>query len=340
MERTSTGDEPFMDQQKQRRHFLLAAAASAVSSLPPLAHAQERYPVRPVKVVVPFAPGGNADATARIFTDALSKQLGQPFVVENKGGAGGMIGTAAAVKSEPDGYTLLCATPGPILSAWQMTGASATYGLADMRAIALLTVVPNVLVVNAASPIKEFVDLVKWAKSSQKTKAVGHPGNGTTGHVNLLQLQKALATEFTIAGYKGSGPAVVDLLGGQLELVATDLPSAHQLIKAGKLRAIATIARQRAPALPDVRTMAELQLPEVDATNFTAIMGPKRLADAVVRRLTDGVRAALATETVRKQIDDIGTFPVRMTTAEFESFLQQQAATYAALVKAGLLKAD
>jgi len=329
-----------MDRQKQRRHFLLAAGASAVSSLPSLVLGQERYPARPVKVVVPFAPGGNADATARIFTEALSKQLGQPFVVENKAGAGGMIGAAAAVKSEPDGYTLLCATPGPILAAWQLPGASANYSLADMRAVALLTVVPNVLVVNASSPIKEFVDLVKWAKSSQKIKAVGHPGNGTTGHVNLLQLQKALSTEFTIAGYKGSGPAVTDLLGGQLDLVATDLPSAHQLIKAGKLRAIATIARYRAPALLDVRTMAELQLPQVDATNFTAIMAPRKLPDVVARRLTDGVRAALATETVRKQIDNIGTFPVRMTTLEFESFLQQQAGIYGALVKAGLLKAD
>ncbi len=318
----------------------MAAAALAVAPLSWTAQAQERYPSRPVKVVVPFAPGGNADTTARIFTEALSKQLGQPFVVDNKGGAGGMIGAAAAVKAAPDGYTLLCATPGPILSAWQMAGPSASYTLADMRAVALLTVVPNVLVVNAASPIKDFADLAQRAKASQKPLPVGHPGNGTTGHVSLLQLQKALSVEFTIAGYKGSGPAVIDLLGGQLDFVATDLPSALQLIKSGKLRAIAVIGRQRAPSLPDVPSTAELRYLQVDATNFTAIMAPNRVPDAVVQRLADGVRTALDTETVRKQIDDIGTMPVRMTTAEFENFLQQQAATYSSLVKAGLLKAS
>lgn len=329
-----------MNTHQRRRHFLLAATASALGLPTTTGHSQERYPSRTVKVVVPFVPGGNADATARIFTESLSRQLGQTFIVENKGGAGGMIGAAAAVKADADGYTLLCATPGPILSAWQMSGPSANYSLADMRAVALLTTVPNVLVVNNASPIEDVASLVKRAKAGLKPLAVGHPGNGTTGHVNLLQLQKALTSEFTVVGYKGSGPAVVDLLGGQLDMVVTDLPSANQLIKAGKLRAIATIGRQRAPALPEVRTMAELQWPEVDATNFTAIMAPKGVPDAVVRRLAEGVRAALDTDAVRKQVEDIGAIPARMSLAEFEAFLQQQAGTYASLVKAGLLKAD
>ncbi|WP_439587008.1 tripartite tricarboxylate transporter substrate binding protein [Hydrogenophaga sp.] len=324
----------------KRRHVLLAAVASALPTVTLKAQGQEQYPSRAVKVLVPFVPGGNADSTARIFTEALSRQMGQPFIVENKGGAGGMIGTAAAVKAEPDGYTVLCATPGPILSAWQMSGPSANYSLADMRAVALLTTVPNVLMVNAASPIQDFAGLVTRIKTGPKPLTVGHPGNGTTGHVNLLQLQKGVASEFTVVGYKGSGPAVVDLLGGQLDMVVTDLPSAHQLIKSGKLRAIAAVGRQRAPALPEVRTMAELQLPEVDATNFTAIMAPKGVPDAVVRRLADGVRSALDTDTIRKQIEDLGAIPVRMGTSEFEAFLRQQAATYASLVKAGLLKAD
>ena len=324
-----------------RRTVLLGAAASALTAaIPATALGQPKYPAKPVKVIVPFPPGGNADTTARIFAEALSAQLGQPFVVDNRGGAGGMIGAAAAVKSEADGYTLLCATPGPILSAWQMAGKSATYSLADMRAVAMLTLVPNVLVVNESSPVRSFSDLVGLARSRPKDLKCGHPGNGTTGHVNILQLQRQLKAEFIIAAYKGGAPVIQDLMGGQLDLVATDLPSAQALIKAGRLRAIAVVSRQRAPSLPEVPTTAEAKAPEVDAANFTAIMGPRNMPADAALRIAEAVRVALDDAATRKKIDDMGSIAAPMSTAELEQFLARQSAIYASLIQSGLLRAE
>lgn len=322
----------------RRRALILGALGSVVSSMvSSAARGQEKYPAKPVKVIVPFTPGGNADTTARIFGEALSRSLGQPFVIDNRGGAGGMIGTSAVVSAEADGYTLLCATPGPILSAWQLAGKSASYTLADMRPVAMLTLVPNVLVVSETSPVKSIDDLVRLTKSHPKNLRCGHPGNGTTGHVNVLQLQKALRADFIIAGYKGSGPAVQDLIGGQLDLVATDLPAAQQLIKAGRIRAIATVGKQRAPSLPEIPTMAEAKVQGVDATNFTTLMGPRNMSPESVRRISETVNAAIDTQALRSKIDDIGTIATKMSVQEMERFLAREAGTYAALIQSGLL---
>lgn len=321
-----------------RRTALAAVLATAIA--PTLAWAQTGgYPTRPVKVIVPFVPGGNADSTARIFAEAYGQRLGQPFVIDNRGGAGGMIGAAAMVRSDADGYTLLVGTTGPIVASWQLAGKAANYSLKDMRPVALLSLVPGVLVVNAASPVKTYEDFAKTAKA-QGGARIGHPGNGTAGHVNILQMQKALGTKFVIAGYKGAGPAVQDLLGQQLDAVATDLPSALQLIKAGKLRALAVVFPQRVPLLPDVPTMAEAKQPEVDIAPFTAVMGPRGLPQAVVDKLVQTNDAVLADPATRKRVEDIGGVPTHMTPADFEKLLARQTSTYAGLIKSGALTAE
>ncbi|UUZ78059.1 tripartite tricarboxylate transporter substrate binding protein [Polaromonas sp. P1(28)-13] len=293
-----------------------------------------------MKVVVPFVPGGNADSTARIFAEAYAKHLGQPFVVDNKGGAGGMIGAAQMVHSEADGYTIMIGTTAPIVASWQMAGRSANYSLKDMKPIALLTQVPGVIVVNSSSPIKSYQDMVAFMKSRPGQLKFGHPGNGTAGHVNILQMQKAISQQFIIAAYKGAGPAVQELLGGQLDAVATDLPSTLQLIKGGKLRALGVVFPQRSPSLPDVATMTELKQPEIDIAPFTATMAPRNVPGPVVARLIDASTAALADASLRKRIEDIGGVPVSMSSADFEKFLARQAETYRNLVSSGLLTAE
>lgn len=324
-----------------RRSVLVVAAASCLLAMPLAAPAQTGdYPSRPVKVIVPFVPGGNADSTARIFAEAYSKQLGQPFVVDNKGGAGGMLGAAQMVRSDPDGYTIMIGTTGPIVASWQMAGKAASYGLKDMQPVALLTQVPGVLVVNAASSIKSYPDLVAFAKARPGELKFGHPGNGTAGHVNILQMQKALSEKFIIAPYKGAGPAVTELLGGQLDAVATDLPSALQLVKGGKLRALAVVFPQRAPSLPDVPTTAELKQPEIDIAPFTATMAPKNVPAAVVRSLAEASSAALANASVRQRIEEIGAVPASMSGKDFDAFLRRQEETYRNLVASGLLTAE
>lgn len=298
------------------------------------------YPNRPVKVIVPFVPGGNADSTARIFAEAYSRRLGQPFVIDNRGGAGGMIGASQMARSEPDGYTLMMATTGPIVASWQLAGKAATYSLNDMKAVALLSYVPGVIVVNANSAIKNYQDLAAYGKRNSEGLKFGHPGNGTAGHVNILQMQKALSQKYIVVGYKGAGPAVQDLLGGQLDAVATDLPSALQLIKGGKLRAIGVVFPTRVPSLPEVPTMIEVRQPEIDIAPFTAVMAPKALPQPLVDKLVEANNAALADTTVRKRIEDIGGVPTKMSNPEFEKFLGRQTATYASLIQSGILLAE
>ena len=325
----------------RHRTVLAAAIACVTLAMPMAAYAQKsEYPTRPVKVVVPFVPGGNADSTARIFAEAYAKHLGQPFVVDNEGGAGGMIGAAQMVHSEADGYTIMIGTTAPIVASWQMAGRSANYSLKDMKPIALLTQVPGVIVVNSSSPIKSYQDMVAFAKSRPGQLKFGHPGNGTAGHVNILQMQKAISQQFIIAAYKGAGPAVQELLGGQLDAVATDLPSTLQLIKGGKLRALGVVFPQRAPSLPDVATMTELKQPEINIAPFTATMAPRNVPGPVVARLIDASTAALADASLRKRIEDIGGVPVSMSSADFEKFLARQAETYRNLVSSGLLTAE
>ncbi|ARP79733.1 hypothetical protein CAL12_02095 [Bordetella genomosp. 8] len=330
-----------MNLQTHRRGFVAAALAAGLLAHPLAGWAQKsNYPDRAVRVIVPFVPGGNADSSARIFAEAYGKQLGQSFIVENKGGAGGMIGATQMVRATPDGYTIMIGTTGPIVSSWQLAGKTASYSLQDMKPVALLTQVPDVIVTKAGSSIKSYADLVAYAKAHSGALKFGHPGNGTAGHVNILQMQKALSQQFVIAAYRGAGPAVQDLLGGQLDAVATDLPSALQLIKAGQLRAVSVVFPQRVESLPEVPTMAELKQPEVDIAPFTATMAPKDTPPEAIARLVDASNAALDDPAVRKRIEDIGGVPVKMSGAKFDQFLDRQVETYRALIASGLLKVE
>ena len=304
------------------------------------AQSSERYPARPVKVIVPFAPGGNADASTRIFADSLSRQFGQSFVVENRGGAGGLIAGTAAARAEPDGYTVFGSTTGPLISAWQLAGRSPPYTLADFRVAAVLNTSPIFIAVRQDSPIRAFADLVRAAAERRGQLRWGHPGNGTTNHVTILQLQRALGAEFVIAAYRGGGPAAQDLVGGQLDVVAADIPSVMHLIRAGTLRAIAVTSPQRIPPTPDVPTTAELGYPQVNSTNFACFMVPRAAPDAVVERIAEGVRVALADPAVLRQVEAIGTFPPGMSNAEFAAFLQREAGVYARLIESGLLRRE
>jgi tripartite-type tricarboxylate transporter receptor subunit TctC len=319
-----------------RRAVVVLAAAALTTAVPAALAQKPDYPNHPVKVVVPFVPGGNADSTARIFAEAYAKLLGQSFIVENRGGAGGMIGALQVVRAEPDGYTVLISTTGPIVSSWQLAGKAAAYSLADLKPVALLTKVPDVLVVNASSSFKTYADLAGSAKKRSDIK-FGHPGNGTAGHVNILQMQKALGAKFILAGYKGSGPALRDLLGGQLDVVATDLPSVLPFVKAGKLRALGVVFPQRVSSLPDVPTMAEVHQPEVDIAPFAALMVPRNVPAGIVARLAEASKKVLADTTVRQRVAAIGGIPVNMSGADLDAFLKGQVATYADLIKSGLL---
>src|SRR5690606_26762661 len=322
-----------------RRRTVLASAVAVNLFVHPLVAWSQLadYPTHAVRVIVPFVPGGNADSTARIFAEAYSKQLGQTFVVENKGGAGGLIGASQMVRAAPDGYTIMIGTTAPIVASWQLAGKAANYGLKDMKAVALLTQVPGVIVTNANSPIKSYSDLVAYAKSHPGELKFGHPGNGTAGHVNILQMQKSLSQKYIGVAYKGAWPAVQDLLGGQLDAVATDLPSALQLIRSGQLQALAVVFPQRVSSLPNVPTMTELKQPQVDIAPFTAVMAPRDTPPGVVKKLVDSTNAILDDPAIGKRIEDIGGVTSKMSGADFEQFLERQTETYRSLIVSGVL---
>lgn len=320
------------------RRQLAALALAGAPLAPARAQTTDRYPSRPVRVLVPFAPGGNADASTRIFADSLARQFGQSFVVENRGGAGGLIAGTAAARAEPDGYTVFGTTTGPVVSAWQLAGRNPAYSFADFRVAAVLNTSPIFVAVRQDSPLRNFDDLVRAAAARPGTMRWGHPGNGTTNHVTILQLQRSLGTEFVIAAYRGGGPAAQDLVAGQLDVVAADIPSVMNLIRAGTLRAIAVTSPQRIAPTPDVPTMTELGRPEVNSTNFATFMVPRATPDAVVDRIAEGVQVALADPAVQRQIEAIGTFPPGMTNAEFAAYLQRQVDIYAGLIQSGLLR--
>lgn len=237
-----------------RRCWLLASIAA---SLPLMAGAQERYPAQPITVIVPFAAGGNLDVTTRLLTAAMSKTLGQPFVVDNRLGAGGVIGHVAGARASANGYTLTSTANGSFVVTPRLQPGKRAFDMADFKPIGAFGVTPLVLEVQASSRFKTVGEFLAYAKANPEKVSVGHAGNGTTNHVAILQLQQITGARFTVVPYKGSGPALTDLLGGTLDAVVDQLPSSLSHLRADKLRALAVTTPTRAADLPKVPTLAE-----------------------------------------------------------------------------------
>ena len=242
--------------------MLLRRRAALVSGLiaaavAPTASAQASWPDRPIRLIVPFAPGGNADLTGRLFAEVLAKRLGQPVVVENRGGAGGAIGSEQLAKAAPDGYTIGLGSTGTYLVSPRMTGGTPPYTLASFAPVALLNTSSMVIAVNAQNPIRDWAEFLAWVRTNPGKLTIGHPGNGSTNHLALLRLQKALGITFNIVPYKSMGPALADLLAGQIDAVIDQIPASIGHIRSGKLRPIVVTSARRAAQLlhhrPDVK---------------------------------------------------------------------------------------
>ena len=317
----------------------IATGLAALLVLIPGAAPAESYPTRPVKIVVPFAPGGNLDVTARLVAESMAKTLGQPFIVENRAGAGGALGSEAVAKSAPDGYTLVAGTTATTIVS-PLLIANPPYQLQSFAPVGLMAVTPLVLEVPASSPHQDFKSYLAYVRANPGKVTLGHSGNGTTNHIAILQLQDALKVSFNIVPYKGSGPALIDLMGGQIDSMVDQTSSSLPQIQAGKLRAIAVLTRVRVADLPLAPTMSEEGLQDFEAVTPSGLLAPAKTPPEVVQALNMALNKALADPAVKKRLGELGSEVRPMSAAEFERFLKDEETKLKALVKSGVLKGE
>ena len=319
--------------------LISAIALATLASLLPRESMGEAYPNRPVKIVVPFAPGGNLDVTARLVAESMAKTLGQPFIVENRPGAGGALGSDAVAKSAPDGYTLVAGTTATTIVS-PLLIANAPYDLASFAPVGLMAVTPLVLEVPAGSPHRDFKSYLAYVRANPGKVTIGHSGNGTTNHIAILQLQEALKVDLNIVPYKGSGPALIDLMGGQIDSMVDQTSSSLPQIQGGKLRAIAVLTRSRVADLAQVPTMREEGLRDFEAVTPSGLLAPARTRPDVVQALNAALNKALADPAVKRKLVELGSEARAMSVAEFDRFMHDEEAKLRALVKSGVLKGE
>lgn len=325
----------------KRKTFLSLLVIGMAAS--PLCMAQAdvgAFPSRPIQIVVGFPPGGATDLAARVVGAQLSKSLGQPVVIENRAGAGSILGATHVAKAAPDGYTLLIGSSSS-LAINQSLHEKLPYDPAtDFVAIGTVGQTPGILAVHPDVPAKNVAELVHYMKGRSGELSYASAGNGTFQHLLAELFMEQTGTKALHIPYKGSTPALSDVAGGHVGIVFDVVPSAAPLVKVGKLRAIAVSSKQRSELLPDVPTMTESGLTGLEAGSWWGIVAPAGTPEAIVARLSDElVRIAGSPET-RESLLKIGASPLAMPAPEFSTFLERESARWAGIIKSRGIKAD
>ncbi len=321
-----------------RRHFLqLGAAAIAVSAVSPTAGAQS-YPMRPVRWIVGYPPGGATDITARLIGQWLSERLGQPFVIENRAGASGNIGTELVAKAAPDGYTLLLVNAGNTINETFYDKLNFAF-LRDITAVASIVRVPLMMLINPSMPIKTVPEFIAYAKSNPGKLNMASPGIGTPHHVAGELFKMMANVEMIHVPYRGSTPALTDLIGGQVHVAFDTTTAAIEYVRSGKLRALAVTTAQRSEALPDVPTMADF-IPGYEATGWYGVGAPKSTPAEIIDKLNREINAALVDGSVSARLDALGVTVVTGSPAEFAKFMAEETEKWAKVVKFSGMKAQ
>ncbi len=318
------------------RHCALALVTACMASV---AFAQS-YPNHAIRLVVPFPAGGTTDILARAAAQKLTETLGQSVVVDNRPGAGGNIGAELVAKAAPDGYTLLMGTVGTHAINPSLYTKMPYDHIKDFVPVVLVAGVPNVLVVNPSLPINSVADLIKLAKAKPGTINFASSGSGTSIHLSGELFKTMAGVDMTHVPYKGSAPALQDLMGGQVQIMFDNLPSSLALIKAGKLRAIAVTSLKRAPALPDVPTIAESGLPGFEASSWFGILAPAGTPAPIVAKINAEVNKWLQSPDAKEQLLAQGAEAAGGSPEQFVAHIRAETDKWAKVVKASGAKVD
>jgi tripartite-type tricarboxylate transporter receptor subunit TctC len=314
--------------------------AIALAALPLGLHAQAGFPSKPIKLVVPFPPGGNVDLSARILAPELARELGQPVVVENKAGAGGTVGLDAVSKSPNDGYTLGIASPVNHLAAPSLYPKLPYDSIKDFTPVGLIASVPMVLVVGPSSSVKSVQELIALARSRNGAMTMASAGGGSGNHIVGELFQDTTGVKFVHVPYKGSAPANTDLAGGHVDLHFDQLSSVLPLLQGGKLRALAVTTARRSTLLPDVPTLAEAGVAKFDASTTLGLVLPGKAAPELAARLNQVLDKVLKQPNVRDEFARLGAEVRPGTAAEYAEFIRSEIARTAKIVKDAKITID
>ncbi|MBR0650852.1 tripartite tricarboxylate transporter substrate binding protein [Roseomonas terrae] len=326
-----------------RRHAL--AGLAALLPLPALA--RDDWPTRPIRLIIPFPPGGSSDLAARLMADRLGAKLGQPVVCDNRPGASGIIGTEAVVRSAPDGYTLLYASVGNAAINYPLYGARLPYRPSDLTGVGLIAAAPNLIVVRSDSPFRTLGDLVAFARANPDKLNFGTTGLGSSVQMTGALLAASTGIEVTTVNYRGGGQVVQELIAGTIDYAADGITASAGHIRDGLLRGLAVTQQERSAALPDVPTTVEAGFPEVLATAWFSILAPAATPRAIVDRVGAEMQAALEEPTVQERLASLGGGPLplplpggRTTPAAFDAFIREEIGKWTAVVERTGLRAQ
>lgn len=317
---------------------LTTLLAAVIAHTPGMSHAAD-WPQRPISLVVPTPPGGTNDLMARMIADQVSKDIGQPIVVENRGGAGGNIGTSLVARADSDGYTFLMQsqaahTSVPLL----MKNPGWTHS--DFEPVAAIAVAPYVVVATTEVPAKDLKEFIDYAKANPGKLSYASIGQGTLPHVGGLMLNKAAGLDLAHVPYKGSGPATIDLISGEVQILVVTAAPVIQHIRSGKLTALAVASPDRLPFLPDVPTTAEFGFPDFTLQTWLAWLAPKGTPDTVINKMNSAVRKVAATEQIGKRMFDMGAQVQDWTPEQLGSVIDRDVKETEKIIKEHNITAD
>jgi tripartite-type tricarboxylate transporter receptor subunit TctC len=311
--------------------LLAATAASAFAA---------DYPTKPIRLVVPFAAAGTTDFLARAIAQKLGQNLGTTVIVDNRPGAGGNIGSDIVAKSDPDGYTLLLGTVGTHAINASLYKKMPYDTVKDFAPITLVASVPNIVVVNPSVPAKSIKELLALAKSKPGQLSFASSGNGSSIHLSGELFKSMAGVDMLHVPYKGSGPAVADLVGGQVNLMFDNMPSSLPHVKSGRLRAIAVTSAKRSPAAPDLPTIAESGVPGYEAVAWFGVLAPAGTPPAIVKKLNAEIIKVLKSPDVAERLSSQGAEPVSNTPEQFSAYIKSEMAKWAKVIKASGAQVD
>ncbi len=317
---------------KRRTLLCGGALAAGATLLPGLVHAAAAYPAQPITLIVPFPPGGTVDTVTRLLTEVLTQRMGQPIVVENKGGASGAIGAKHVAQAKPDGYTIMLTASNQIINPLML--ANVSYDpVADFTPICYIGYVPQLLVVRSDFPANSFEEFISLAKQHSDTYNWATSALGTAGHLAEELINQSTGIKLPVVPYRGGGPALVDVIAGHVTAMVEPVPSAYPHVKSGRLKVLAVTSPKRASILPDTPTIAEQGIPGFALPSWYGMWGPNGMDQATTRKIQSDTKAALQAGALKERLDAIAFEVIGGTPEDLKRMMDTETTKYAAIIK-------